>query len=69
MRVTSVKEGSLWENFCILERRKYLSTTDRLVRSYYWRNNKKQEIDLIEDEQDVVRAFEIKYGKKEDLLL
>ena len=33
--------GSLWENFCILERRKYLSTTDRLVRSYYWRNNKK----------------------------
>ena len=57
--------GSLWENFCILERRKYLSTTDRLVRSYYWRNSKKQEIDLIEDEQDVVRAFEIKYGKKE----
>ena len=57
--------GSLWENFCILERRKYLSTTDRLVRSYYWRNNKKQEIDLVEDEQDTVQAFVTKYGKKE----
>jgi len=56
--------GALWENFCIVERLKYLGTTNRHVRSYYWRNSNKREIDLIEEEAQSLRAYEIKYGKK-----
>lgn len=56
--------GSLWENFCILERLKYLEVTDRHVRSYYWRNSNKREIDLVEEEAANVRAYEFKLGKK-----
>jgi predicted AAA+ superfamily ATPase len=54
--------GALWENFCAIERLKYLQTTNRRVKSYYWRNNDKREIDLIEEEGDQTRAFECKYG-------
>lgn len=56
--------GALWENFCIMERRKYLSTTGRHVRSYYWRNKNKREIDYVESESEKVRAYEFKFGKK-----
>ena len=35
--------GALWENFCIIERMKYLQSTDRRIRSYYWRNNDKRD--------------------------
>ena len=56
--------GALWENFCIVERLKYLGTTTRHVRSYYWRNSNKREIDLVEEEAHLLRAYEIKYGKK-----
>lgn len=56
--------GALWENFCIIERLKYLGATTRHVRSYYWRNSNKREIDLIEEEAQMIRAYEIKYGKK-----
>lgn len=56
--------GALWENFCILERLKYLGTTSRYVRSYYWRNSNKREIDLVEEEGPHLRAYEFKLGKK-----
>lgn len=56
--------GVLWENFCMIERLKYLGTTERHVRSYYWRNSNKREIDLVEEESDSIRAYEIKHGKK-----
>jgi len=52
--------GALWENFCFIERLKYLQAAGRRVRSYYWRNNNQREIDLIEEESDVLRAYEIK---------
>lgn len=56
--------GALWENFCIVERLKYLQSTGRRVRSYYWRNNDKREIDLVEEEGTSVRGVELKYGTK-----
>lgn len=56
--------GALWENFCILERIKYLGTTNRHIRSYYWRNNNKREIDLVEEEGLSLRTYEFKLGKK-----
>ncbi len=56
--------GALWENFCAVERLKYLQTSSRFVRSYYWRNADGREIDIIEEEVDQVRAFECKFGTK-----
>ena len=56
--------GALWENFCIVERLKFLQSTNKRVSSYYWRNNDKREIDLIEQESGEVCAIELKYGSK-----
>lgn len=56
--------GALWENFCAVERLKFLQTTSRFVRSYYWRSPEGREIDMVEEEGDLVRAFECKYGEK-----
>lgn len=60
--------GALWENFCIIERLKYLQTTRRRVRSFYWRGDGGAEIDLIEEEADNLRAIECKFGKKQPRL-
>lgn len=56
--------GMLWENFCIMERRKYIEAGSQHVHQYYWRNKNKREIDLVEEERGVVRAYEFKYGRK-----
>lgn len=56
--------GELWENFCVVERLKYTQNQKRNIRSYYWRNRDKREIDLVEEEGSVVRAMEFKLGKK-----
>lgn len=59
--------GLLWENFCVIERLKYLQTQERRVRSYYWRNNDQREIDIIEEESDVLRAYECKLNSKKTI--
>lgn len=56
--------GVLWENFCVIERLKYLQAQNRRVRSYYWRNADQREIDIIEEEADVLRVYECKYNTK-----
>jgi uncharacterized protein len=56
--------GALWENFCVIERLKYLQAQERRVRSYYWRNTEKREIDIIEEEADELRAYECKLSDK-----
>ena len=54
--------GVLWENFCIVERLKYLGATRKHVRSYYWRNSNKREIDLVEEYSGELHAYEFKLG-------
>ncbi len=56
--------GALWENFCVIERLKFLKAEDRRVRSYYWRNSDQREIDIIEEESDLLRAYETKLNTK-----
>lgn len=56
--------GVLWENFCILERKKYLNATNRHIQMFYWRNRSQREIDLIEEEIGKIHAYELKLGKK-----
>lgn len=58
--------GALWENFCVVERLKYLQAQGRRVGSYYWRNADQREIDIVEEESGQLRAYECKLnGKKE----
>lgn len=53
--------GHLWENFLITERIKRNDYMGRsFVKHYFWRNQQKKEIDLIEIEDGKISAFEIK---------
>lgn len=57
--------GALWENFVIAERMKLLANEGHHVRLHFWRTHDGQELDLIETEGDVLRAFEIKFRHPE----
>ena len=57
--------GKLWENFCISERvkkQKYLETFSNF---YFWRTYDQQEIDLVEETDGRVSAYEFKWGDKD----
>ena len=53
--------GALWENYIIAERIKQQRYAGSLTHWYFWRNYQQQEVDLLEHENGVLRAFEIKY--------
>ncbi len=53
--------GALWENYCIVERYKYLQKQSSYARHYYWRSTTQQEIDLIEEIGTDTAAYEFKY--------
>ena len=55
--------GELWENYFLMERIKHLTYNQRQVDFYFWRTYDQQEIDLIEQENQTLRAFEIKWTK------
>jgi len=53
--------GSLWENYMIAERLKYLGAVRQLNRMYFWRTYDQQEIDLVEERGETLSAFEMKW--------
>ncbi len=56
--------GALWENYFISERMKANHYNRHYVKSYFWRTFQQQEIDLIEEADGQLTAFEIKWNKK-----
>jgi len=56
--------GGLWENFCILERKKANHNKRRFVNTYFWRTYDQKEIDYIEEECGKLKAFEFKFNPK-----
>lgn len=56
--------GALWENFFIAERIKQAQHQCRMVRSYFWRTDKQQEIDYVEEENGELNLFELKWNVK-----
>ena len=52
--------GALWENYIISERIKKVKYNGELTQFYFWRNYNQQEVDLIELNNGIVSAFEIK---------
>lgn len=55
--------GALWENFVLVERLKKNQAHKKYTRSYYWRSRDKQEVDLVEESNGMLVAFECKWSK------
>lgn len=58
--------GAMFENFCILERMKALNNRRESANFYFWRTYDQKEIDLIEEREGKLRAFEFKWSDKKD---
>jgi predicted AAA+ superfamily ATPase len=54
--------GGIWENFCIVERMKYLENNRKFVNKYFWRTYSQKEIDYIEEHSGMLHAYEFKYA-------
>ena len=59
--------GALWENYLISERRKKLSYDQISTTSYFWRTTQQQEVDLIEQDSNGLKAFEFKWREKKNV--
>jgi hypothetical protein len=55
--------GALWENYLLSERIKHLAYAGQTINAYFWRTYDQQEIDLIEEGDGNLAAFEIKWNK------
>jgi uncharacterized protein len=55
--------GALWENYLLNERIKAHQAYRRDVALSFWRTREGVEVDLIEQQDGDIRAFEFKYGK------
>ncbi len=53
--------GVLWENYMMSERIKQLSYSGAICNRYFWRTYDKQEIDLIEERDGKLFAYEFKW--------
>lgn len=53
--------GALWENFMMSERMKWNQYAQRNFKMFFWRTHQQQEIDLIEDAEGQLTAFEFKW--------
>ena len=56
--------GALWENFLVSERKKINHYANHYVNSYFWRTHQQQEIDLIEETEGKLYAWEFKWNEK-----
>ena len=56
--------GPLWENFCMIERIKFNQAAGRRVNIYFWRTYQQKEIDLLEESDGKLEAFEFKWSGK-----
>ena len=55
--------GALWENYIISERIKFLNNNNKSISNYFWRTTQQQEIDYIEEKEQKLSAYEIKWKK------
>lgn len=60
--------GALWENFFITERKKRNHYSGHYCNSYFWRTTLQQEIDLIEESDGAMTAFEMKWNPTKKVL-
>lgn len=56
--------GPLWENFMVMERRKFLAYLPEYANLYFWRTYDQQEIDLVEERGGDLVGYEFKWSPK-----
>jgi len=56
--------GGLWENFCIMERIKFLHNSGKYPNFYFWRTHDQHEIDYLEEKDQFFTCFEFKFNSK-----
>ncbi len=56
--------GFLWGNYIVSERVKFLQNHNIKRNLYFWRTTQRQEVDLIEEENNSLYAYEIKFNRK-----
>ncbi len=61
--------GGIWENFCIVELIKKAQRENRRCHIYFWRTYKGQEVDFIEEENGILKAYEFKYSSGKQVKL
>ncbi len=54
--------GALWENFLVSERLKQNQYKNTFARIYFWRTRQQQEIDLVEEKDGKISAYEFKWN-------
>lgn len=55
-------KGALWENFLISECLKHNIYNDTFARMYFWKTKQQQEIDLVEEYNGQIIAYEFKWS-------
>jgi predicted AAA+ superfamily ATPase len=53
--------GMLWENYIAAERIKHNAYNNLFINSYFWRTYDQQEIDLVEEQNAAISAYEFKW--------
>ncbi|HHL57921.1 MAG: hypothetical protein DRI88_03840 [Bacteroidetes bacterium] len=61
--------GALWENFCIIETLKKVEYKQSFSNLYFWRTYDGAEIDLVEEKDGKIYAFEFKWSPKRKVKL
>jgi predicted AAA+ superfamily ATPase len=56
--------GALWENFCIVERKKLNQSLNKRVNQYFYRTFDGEEVDYIEEYNGAIEGYEFKYSKR-----
>ncbi len=56
--------GALWENLMVSERVKRNAYSGNYAQLFFWRTHEQQEIDLIEEEDGMLRTYEFKWNGK-----
>jgi hypothetical protein len=59
-----IDKGALWENFLVSERLKQHIYKETFSKMYFWRTKQQQEIDLVEEKDGVITAYELKWDNK-----
>lgn len=53
--------GALWENFCVIERKKKNDNEKHFANLYFWRTYDQKEIDLVEEREGNLFGYEFKW--------
>lgn len=56
--------GVLWENFCIIERKKFNSASFRYTNTFFWRTYSQKEVDYVEEKDGRITGYEFKWNSK-----